>query len=92
MLRLLPWWLRPGTHKARAPRTRTTVRYRPVLETLEDRQLLSTFLVTNTGDNSGVNPASGAGTGTFRQALVDANSNPGMDSIEFNIPLQRPGR
>jgi autotransporter-associated beta strand protein len=28
-------------------------------------------VVTNTGDNGGVNPAPGAGTGTLRQALVD---------------------
>ena len=28
------------------------------------------FVVTNTGDNGGVNPLPGAGTGTLRQALV----------------------
>jgi hypothetical protein len=57
---------------------------------------LSTYLVTNTGDNGGVNPASGAGTGTLRQAIVDANaagtgtaSNP--DLIQFNIPTTDPG-
>ncbi|HYV04705.1 MAG TPA: hypothetical protein VFB82_08975, partial [Blastocatellia bacterium] len=45
----------------------------------------TTFLVTNTGDNGGVNPAPGAGTGTLRQAIVDANANTGADSINFNI-------
>src|SRR5215813_666627 len=45
-----------------------------------------TFTVTNTGDNGGVDPAPGAGTGTLRQAIVDANSNMGLDTIAFNIP------
>jgi hypothetical protein len=69
---------------------------RPRLEALEDRTLLSTYLVTNTGDNNGINPAVGAGTGTLRQAIVDANaantgtaSNP--DLIQFNIPTTDPG-
>src|SRR6476646_8682136 len=46
----------------------------------------TTFTVTNTGDNGGVNPAPGAGTGTLRQALVDANATAGTDTINFNIP------
>ena len=46
----------------------------------------TTFTVTNTGDNGGVNPAPGAGTGTLRQAIVDANSTAGTDTINFNIP------
>src|SRR5262247_588569 len=46
----------------------------------------TTFTVTNTGDNGGVDPAPGAGTGTLRQAIVDANNNPGLDTIAFNIP------
>ncbi|HKA22599.1 MAG TPA: C25 family cysteine peptidase [Blastocatellia bacterium] len=46
----------------------------------------TTFTVTNTGDNGGVDPAPGAGTGTLRQAIVDANSTPGLDTIAFNIP------
>ncbi len=44
-----------------------------------------TFTVTTTGDNGGVNPPPGAGTGTLRQAIVDANANPGADMITFNI-------
>ncbi len=35
------------------------------------------FTVTNTGDS---------GPGSFRQALLDANAAPGLDSIEFNVP------
>src|SRR5438128_4636881 len=46
----------------------------------------TTFTVTNTGDNGGVDPAPGAGTGTLRQAIIDANNNPGLDMIAFNIP------
>ncbi len=58
-----------------------------VLERLDDRTLLSTFTVVNTGDNGGVNPAPGAGTGTLRQAIVDvdADPNPGVDTIAFDI-------
>ncbi|HKP13629.1 MAG TPA: right-handed parallel beta-helix repeat-containing protein, partial [Blastocatellia bacterium] len=43
------------------------------------------FTVTNTGDNGGVDPAVGAGTGTLRQAIVDANASPGADTIQFSI-------
>ena len=35
------------------------------------------FTVTHTGD---------AGTGSLRQALLDANGNPGPDIIHFNVP------
>jgi hypothetical protein len=52
--------------------------------------------VANTGDNGGVNPLAGAGTGTLRQAIVDADAaatgtaaNP--DLIQFNIPTSDPG-
>jgi hypothetical protein len=56
---------------------------------MEERTLLSTFWVTNTGDNGGVNPAPGAGTGTLRQAIIDNNAdaaNTAADTIDFNIP------
>jgi hypothetical protein len=56
---------------------------------MEDRTLLSTFWVTSTDDNGGVNPAVGAGTGTLRQALIDTNadtSNTTADTIDFAIP------
>lgn len=36
-----------------------------------------TFMVTNTDD---------AGQGSFRQAVLDANANTGLDAINFNIP------
>lgn len=37
----------------------------------------ATFTVTSTGDN---------GPGSLRQAILDANANPGADTINFNIP------
>lgn len=46
----------------------------------------TTFTVTNTGDNGGINPAAFAGTGTLRQAIIDANATAGADQIYFNIP------
>src|SRR5262245_27918512 len=51
--------------------------FRPGVEALEDRQVLSTFTVTNTNDS---------GFGSFRQAIIDANTSLGQDYIEFNIP------
>ena len=46
-----------------------------------------TLTVMNTGDNGGVNPAPGAGTGTLRQAIVDANATAGADTINFQAGL-----
>jgi len=45
----------------------------------------NTYTVTATGDNGGVNPAIGAGTGTLRQAIIDANANAGADVIIFQL-------
>jgi len=38
-----------------------------------------TFAVTNTNDS---------GTGSLRQAILDANANLGLDVIAFNIPAR----
>jgi hypothetical protein len=46
-------------------------------EQLEARRLLATFTVVS---------AAGAGPGTLRQAIIDANATPAADEIEFNIP------
>jgi hypothetical protein len=56
-----------------------------VLEQLEDRCLLaaSVFTVSNLLDNNGVNPSPGAGTGTLRQAIVDAEKAGGQSTIQF---------
>src|SRR5262245_43455223 len=55
---------------------------RPRLEDLEQRSLLSTFQVINTNDS---------GPGSLRQALLDASSSPGADTITFAIPADDPG-
>jgi titin len=52
-------------------------RFRLFVEPLEDRCLLSTYLVTNTLD---------AGLGSLRQAILDVNSDSSPDLIDFNIP------
>src|SRR5205085_763761 len=46
------------------------------LESLEQRELLTTFLVTT--PNS-------AGDGSFRQAIIDSNSHPGSNIIKFTF-------
>jgi hypothetical protein len=51
-------------------------RYRLFLEDLEERQLLATYLVTNSTDS---------GAGSLRQGILDANASPGLDTIAFNI-------
>jgi hypothetical protein len=49
---------------------------RPHVEVLEERRLLSTFTVTNTDD---------AGRGSLRQAILDANGDPGPNTIIFRM-------
>lgn len=60
---------------ARADRRRST--YRPALDELEGRCLLSTFSVLNTNDS---------GAGSLRQAIIGANAASGADVIAFSMP------
>ena len=56
----------------------TIFRLRPRVELMEDRTLLSTFLVSNTGDS---------GPGSLRQAILDSNAATGAtNTIDFDIP------
>jgi hypothetical protein len=67
-----------GGRTATARRQRARSR-RVFLEPLEDRSLLATFVVNNTNDG---------GTGSLRQAILDANATAnigGPDLITFNI-------
>jgi hypothetical protein len=59
---------RRSTPPARRPRSL------PHLETLEDRTVLSTFLVSNLADS---------GAGSLRQAIINANTQPGADVVNF---------
>ncbi|MFQ5607639.1 MAG: hypothetical protein ACE5GA_06810, partial [Candidatus Zixiibacteriota bacterium] len=47
------------------------------LVTLAGQAQAATYTVVNTTD---------AGSGSLRQAIADANANPGSDLIHFNIP------
>ncbi len=49
---------------------------------LETRCTPSVFTVTNTADS---------GAGSLRQAILNANANPGLDTIAFNISTSDPG-
>ena len=67
--------------KSRGHRRRQAFSVRPRrlgMEMLEDRLVLSTFLVENTAD---------VGPGSLRQAVLDANTSPGADEIAFDVSL-----
>jgi hypothetical protein len=67
----------PNGSRARARRGRRRTSYLPATERLEARALLTSFLVSNTNDS---------GPGSFRQAIINANRNPGPDQIRFGLP------
>lgn len=58
-----------------------------IAEVFESRTLLTTFTVTTNIDIPSTTPDSGAPSQplTLRQAILDANANPGTDTIVFNI-------
>src|SRR6266536_3603632 len=64
---------RTPARRARPTRSRRRPSVRPCLESLEDRTVPATFLVTTTVDG---------GAGSLRQAILDANASPGADTIE----------
>ena len=67
-----------ATGKSRAARRQGTRTLRPMIEFMEDRVLLATFTVTNNADS---------GPGSLRQAILNANTAPGTDTINFNIKV-----
>jgi hypothetical protein len=60
----------PGRRNRLARQKRRRAFFRPLLEPLESRRLLATYLVTNTDD---------AGVGSFRQGILDTNASPRAD-------------
>src|SRR5262249_48407479 len=78
ILSMLLWlrrWVRRNGFSIASSRRRGQ-RSRPMLEALETRTLPATFTVSSTAD---------AGAGSLRQAILDANKNPGSDQIIFNL-------
>jgi hypothetical protein len=55
-------------------------RFRPAVERLEARETPATFTVTTAAD-SALSPVAGS----LRQAILDANANPGADNIAFAV-------
>jgi hypothetical protein len=70
-----PSWLRPWASRY-VPRPRRRVR--PTVEALEERRVPTAmvYMVTTTANS---------GTGSLRQAILDANANAGTDTIAFDI-------
>src|SRR5258708_21726672 len=71
-------WLKRHSNSARVSSCKRlrSINALPRVETLEDRCVPSTFTVTNTSDS---------GTGSLRQAIMDANGAAGADTIAFSI-------
>lgn len=78
-------WLHSLYAQASRRRLRTKASFRPHIEWLEDRSLLTVFTVSNIDD---------MGSGSLRQALLDANASAndtaGVDQIVFAIPGAAP--
>src|SRR4030095_14131028 len=69
---------RPSTRKEteRTPKMRKTAIVPILAMALAAPLTANTYTVTSTADS---------GVGTLRQAILDANTNPGADTIAFNI-------
>src|SRR5947209_8387730 len=70
--RMFSPWLRSRDRQLSTLRRR----FRTAVEALEERCLPSTYTVSNTSDS---------GSGSLRQAILDANSHAGADTIVFSI-------
>jgi len=72
-------WIRNLFARPSRPVRKTRVRYRPCIETLEERSQPATFTVTSLAN---------FGPGSLRGAVAAANLNPGHDEIRFAEGLQ----
>jgi hypothetical protein len=74
---VMPFLSRPAARRApsRGPAARPG--FRPRLDALEGRLAPAVFTVTNVNDS---------GAGSLRQAILNSNATPGLDTINFNIP------
>ena len=70
--------LKSSWRRKRAAKQSKRRPFRPDFSGLEPRTLLATFLVTTTAD-SGSSPLS------LRQAIIDSNATPGLNTIHFSI-------
>jgi hypothetical protein len=70
----LPLWHRRTSQASKRPPSPR--RFRPRLEGLEGRLLPATYLVTNGNDS---------GPGSLRQAILDSNGSPGLNTIAFDM-------
>ena len=68
-------WRRRLHRQSPSGSSRIGSRYRPRFDVMEERNLLSSFVVSNTNDS---------GTGSLRQAIVDANARSGANDITFD--------
>src|SRR5438874_11319059 len=59
---------------------------KPTLEWLENRRLLSVFVVNSTDDTDYCLSLPNDPHMTLREAIPDTNTTPGADTIKFNIP------
>ncbi|MCI0684542.1 MAG: autotransporter-associated beta strand repeat-containing protein [Gemmataceae bacterium] len=81
---LSQWQRRPqrSSHKPRA--TKSSRRWTPRLESLEDRLAPALFVVNTLADVVDPDPD----VTSLREAILGANANPGADSIHFNVAGQ----
>ncbi len=83
----MAWFNRLRGNVQHGATRRPLAKWRPRIETLEDRRLLATFSVDHTGDNTGqscANPADNDDC-SLRSAVELANANSEADTITFDL-------
>ncbi|QEL13436.1 beta strand repeat-containing protein [Limnoglobus roseus] len=77
------------SHRSRSTNRKTPAlpATRPQLQLLEGRDVPATFTVTN---NLDALPSPNAPAGSLRQAIIDAENSPGLDTIQFATGVTSP--